>query len=123
MAVKNVLKPIHLIQAGDMSGNLTSNPVAIGWLDQVAVQFNFTGTPTGTFQVQGSVDYEVNESGAVINAGNWTSVTLSPSPTAAGSPDVILIDMSQLSFPYLRVQYTAMSGTGTLNAYLSAKEI
>lgn len=123
MSGKN-LQPKHLQTDVSMATSLTSNPVPIMYEDSVAIQLNFTGAPVGTFQVQGSLDYDPGGPlGTLANAGNWANVTLSPVPTAAGAPDVILIDMYALSFPYLRVVYTRTSGTGVLNTYVDCKKL
>ena len=106
-----------------MSGNITSDPTNIQFLDNVSMQLNFTGTPTGTFTVQGSLDYQQTSPFAKAAIGNWIDITLPTTPAAAGSANQILIDMNQLSFPWIRVKYTASSGSGTLNAYISAKAV
>jgi hypothetical protein len=122
---KNVLKPVALVSAGDMSGNITSDAINIQFLDSVSMQLAFTGNPTGTFAVQGSLDYYASpaDPDAVLVPGTWTSLTLSPVPVAAGSADNILIDMYGLSFPYIRLVYTSTSGSGTLTANVSGKSI
>lgn len=121
---KNVLKPQLIISAGDMSGDLTSEVVPIQWLDNVSIQLNFTGTPTGAFEVQGSLDYSVDPlSGTVKNPGNWIALTLSPAPVASGSADQILLDLYGLTFPFIRVFYDSTSGSGSLDAYLSGKQL
>jgi hypothetical protein len=105
-----------------MAGNLTSAVTNIEFLDNIGVQFNFTGTPTGTFQVQVSADYSQDQQGNVLNAGNWIGL-LSVLPTASGSADSAYVDLNQLSAPWIRAIYTRTSGTGTLNAYIVAKQV
>lgn len=109
---KNVLTPIHSIVNGDMTTTLTSLITNIQYLDNVCVQLNFTGTPTGNFYVQTSLD-----------GLNWINLNLSPTPLASGSADQILLDLGNLSFPQIRVQYVPTSGSGTLNMYLGAKSL
>jgi hypothetical protein len=100
----------------------TSTVVEIENLDNVYLQLESSGTMTGSYTVQVSNDYNQDNQGNVINAGQWVTLTLSPSPTvAAGSPSPIGIDCNQLGAPFLRVQYTNASGTGTVNAYVSGK--
>lgn len=123
MPQKNVLKPYHAIVAGNMSGNITSPVTCIQYLDNCLIQLNFTGTPTGTFSVQVSADYARDDQGNVTNAGNWVPLTLSPSPSAAGAANQIIIDMNEMPAPYLRVVYTFTSGTGTLDMYITAKSV
>lgn len=124
MAIKNTLQTFRNIIAGDMSqATITSAVSNIQFLDDIGIQLNFTGTPTGTFAVQVSIDYAQDSQGVVTNAGNWIGITLSPAPVASGSADQIFIDIQQISAPWIRVVYTKTSGTGTLNGYISAKAI
>lgn len=121
---KNVLPPYQIISSGDMSqASITSSVTNITYLDNICIQLVFTGSPTGNFAVQGSNTYEQDNNGNVVNAGTWTALDLTPSPAATGSGSNILIDLNQLSFPYIRVVYTKDSGTGTLNATISGKQL
>lgn len=96
--------------------SLTSGVTDIQFLDDVGIQFTWSGSPTGTFAIQVSADYNQNEVGSgVINAGNWAPLTLSywngsamvtgtSLPTSAGSP--IYVDLALLSAPFIRAVYT-----------------
>jgi hypothetical protein len=120
--MKNVLQPVHIIDAGDMSGDLVSDVVGIAFLDNISVQLVFTGNAVGDFGVEVSLNYR-EQQGYVINPGDWVALPLSPAPVAAGSADDITIDINQVSAPYIRVTYTRTSGTGTVEAYLSGKAV
>lgn len=110
---KNVLKPIILLAGGDLSqATVTSSALQMQFLDNVSLQLNGTGTPTGTFDLQGSLDQT-----------NWVSITLPSAAAFAGSATSILMDLNQLSFPYIRIVYTRTSGSGTLTIYASGKEV
>lgn len=123
-STKNVLKTYHAITNGDMSGDITSPVTSTQFLDNIGIQLNFTGTPTGTFQIQYSADYNQDSQGNVINAGNWiTNSLITPTPAASGSADQIYIDLTQISSPWVRVKYVRTSGTGTLNMYITAKMV
>ncbi len=121
---KNILPPASIVTAGDMSqASLTSLVTNIQYLDNICVELVFTGTPTGTFEIQGSLDYQRDLNGNVTNAGHWVPITLPTPPIASGAAGDILIDMNQLSFPYIRVVYTRTSGSGSLNAYIGGKQL
>lgn len=120
---KNNLRKFHNIVAGNMSADITSSVTNIEHLDNVAIQLHWTGTPTGDFKVQVSVDYEQDSLGNVKVAGNWVDVTLSPAPVAAGIAGDIFIDLNQLAAPWIRVFYDRTGGTGTLDSFISAKMI
>ncbi len=119
----NLLNPVHIIVAGDMSGNITSNAVEVKLQDNVGVQLHWTGAPTGVFSIQVSMDHREDIEGNVVVAGHWVSVILNPSITASGSADDAYIDLNQLSAAYVRIVYTATSGTGTLDAFVNAKGV
>lgn len=112
MAAKRTLS-LQVITNGVMTGTnvLTSTTPNTECMDSASVHFIWTGTPNGTFAVQGSND----------NA-TWTDVTLSSAITAAGSASSALINLFPWPFKYFRCTYTNSSSTGTLNAYFLAKE-
>lgn len=122
MSRKSQLVKFKTITNGDMSSSITGAVTNIEWQDNIGIQLNFTGAPSGTFQVQISADYEkINNT--VTNAGNWISLVLSPVPTAAGAADNIYVDITQISAPWIRVVYTRTSGTGILNAFIVGKQV
>lgn len=110
MALKNIIKPYHLMTDGDMSGNLTSDAVDVTYTDNVGFQLSFTGTPTGTFSCEGTIDET-----------NWSALSFSSTPQAVGSADTHLLNINQIPYKKLRVKYTRTSGTGTLNVYVMSK--
>lgn len=122
---KSNLQQFQLITSGDMSASITGPVTNIQFLDNIGVQFNFSGAPSGNFQIQVSIDYNQDINGNVINAGNWVPVTLSSGSvnanTSLGSP--IYVDLNQLSAPFIRVVYVRTSGSGTLNAFISGKMV
>src|SRR5690348_1807014 len=101
---KNEMEKTVLFSAASMTGTstLTSPVLSLRFLDNLGIQFHFTGTPTGTFQVQVSSDHEQDPQGNVTVAGNFVPITLSPAPVAAGAADDIYIDLNQLSAPWVR---------------------
>lgn len=111
MGRKNVLLPYHLVVAGDMSDDITSGVVNVQYLDNVGIQVVFTGDPVGTFTVEGSVD-----------GTNYTELDLG-TISASGAGDSFLMNMNQLPYPLIRLKYTATSGAGSLNAYVTAKTV
>lgn len=134
MSRKSNLKQFTTIKNGAMTGTsvLTSSVTAITVLDNVGYQFDFTGSPVGNFQVQISGNYNQDEVGNVLNTGTWVPVvftyyngtafvTSANIPTSSGTP--IYLDLTQLSAPFIRCVYTNTSGTGTLNATVSAKMV
>ncbi len=124
MARKDVL-PHKVATAQSLTTSFNSEPTTITYLDNVAYQINVTtSNSTGTFAVQGSLDYKVDGPTGVVTPGNWISLTLSGTPVAAGANDQIIISMNQVPFNALRIAYTAVTpGTGTCDIYILAKQV
>lgn len=130
---KNNLLKFQSVTNGDMStSSITSAVTNIQHLDDIGYQFNWSGAPVGRISIQVSIDYAQDFNGNVSNPGNWVPlvftywngtafVTDTAIPTSVGSP--VYLDLALLSSPWIRAVYTRTSGTGTLNAYISAKEV
>lgn len=133
MPRKNHLAKYQSITNGDMSAASITSPVTnIQFLDDVGCQFNFAGSPVGGFAIQVSADYAQDELGNVQSAGNWVPLTFTywngtafvtgtSIPTSVGSP--VYLDLALLSASWIRSVYTKVSGTGTLNAFVTAKSV
>jgi hypothetical protein len=129
---KNTLLKYQSVTNGNMATNIISAVTSLQYLDNSGIQFNFSGSPVGTFQVQVSADYAQDSYGNVTNPGNWAPIILTyllsgvvtqstSIPTSVGSP--VYVDVNQTSSPYIRAVYNAVSGSGTLNVFLTAKEL
>lgn len=101
---KNILSKFQLLSSADMSQLSTNSPVTnIQFLDNIAIQCNFTGSPSGSINIQVSNDYQSDFMGNVIDSGNW--ITVASAGTAGGSP--AYFDLNQMAAPYIRVNYTS----------------
>lgn len=122
-STKNVLHKWHAIVDGDMGVDVISPITNVQFLDNLLIQLNFVGIPSGTFSVQFSVDYEQDSQGAVTNEGNWIALPLAPTPRASGVADQIMIDLNQMPGPWMRVVFSSDGVVGSLNMYVSAKMV
>jgi hypothetical protein len=104
--------PFTLMAAGSMSGNLTSDVVKVQTMDNIGVEFVWTGTPTGTINIDISNDQVT-----------WQQITLSPGITPAGGASNAYLEYNQISAPYFRCRYTRTGGTGTLFISVTEKGI
>src|SRR6266851_5411450 len=86
----------------------TSNVVHILNLDNLFVQLNVGGTPTGAFSIQVSADHTQDQEGNVLVAGNWIEIVSIP---VSGSALNIGEDFNQLGAPYMRIVYTNASSS------------
>ena len=129
MSAKHVLDTVLVNASGALAQSMAASfncvPTMIKYLDNISYQVNITtSNSTGTFAVQGSNDYQAADGLTTSATGNWVSLTLSGSPTAAAANDNIMITLNQLPFRAIRLIYTAnVAGTGTCNCYIVAKQL
>lgn len=100
-----------VIDAGDMSGNITSSSLDVREVIRLCIQASWSGTaPVGTLHVQGSNDN--------INFNDDPEI----SPSAiSGNTGSALVKINNCSYPYLRLSYTFTSGVGSLTGIVSGK--
>ena len=130
MATKSVSIPYQIFNAAAVSGTsvVTSSVTNVLYRDSLALQFEYTGNITGTFDVQGSIDYGQGQPQSTgwnqnNNTGTWTSVNLSPAAVVSSGTLSILVNMNQIAFAALRTVYTNSSGTGTITGYTCGKSL
>lgn len=129
MSTRTTFRPASVITNGDMSlTSITSSPTILQSLTSCSYQAKWSGTsPVGTLSVQFSNDYSVNPDGTINNAGTWTTIYLNvtgtPSQTVSisGNTGSAFIDIDKTAAYAVRLIYTKVSGTGTLNALIDAK--
>lgn len=127
MARKNILRQ-ELSSSQSLAASFQSTPTIITYLDNCSYQINvITTNSTGTFSIQGSVDYATRTQEEPGNTGNWIDLPLggsSVAPVAAAANDSILINLNQVPFNALRVSYVStISGTGTCEIWLLDKQL
>lgn len=89
----------------DMATSFNSAQISIiGWA-HFSLMLKWTGTPTGTFKLQASNDFQ--------NVDDWEDVTGS-SFAVAGAAGQLVFNYDTAPFRWIRVVYTATSGSGTL---------
>jgi hypothetical protein len=116
---------VTLVTNGDMSGNIVSLGVNLISIYAYSIQGVWTGGtfPTGVFTLQGSNDPGDNGSGqGVSQPTNWTTITNS-SQVISGTPGSILYDVTECSYRWVRLVYTAGTGSGTLQAQMNTKGV
>ena len=98
-------KVYSLFNAQSLGSNLTSNPIATTYVNNIGIQLHWTGAPVGTWQVEAS-----------NNSTDWFDLNIEPIPTASGSEANWGISIVDLPYAYLRVKYSRTSGTGFATA-------
>ncbi len=114
--------PFSVITNGDMSANITSKVTIVQKLSMISYDVSWAGSaPVGTMVVQVSNTYTENADGTVKNAGSWTTMPLSVVPSVSGSSGNGFIDIDVTAAYAIRLVYSRVSGTGTMNATITAK--
>ncbi len=121
--------------------NAVTGAVTIEWilpvalLDNVDIEVATTGTLTGAFTIEISSSYRfsqgVSSAPTVIQAGNWTDVTANAvakvpfctkyGTDPAGATSSLRFCLQFLGSLFVKVKYTATSGTGTITGYWNGK--
>jgi hypothetical protein len=122
VSAKRTIHKFKLLSAQSAGANFTGPVTSIEYEDNVSIQVDvLSGTPTGTLNVQVSLDYAQDNNGNVLNAGHW--ITILSAALSAGSPADTLFELLPTSAPWMRLQYVRTSGTGTIDAFYAGKSI
>jgi hypothetical protein len=95
-----------------MLTSTSSAGIDISNVDDISIVYFWAGSsPVGTLFVQ------------VRNGGDcpWTNLDIAPPAAIATNSGSNNIQITNVSFQEMRVTYTASSGNGTLNAWLTGK--
>lgn len=108
----------NIIASGTiMNTTINSSPVPLYQSWGYAIQVVFTGTPTGTFSLQGSCDPIPQARIEEIAPTNWsTIINSSIAVSAAGN---LMWNVADIGYTYVRVVYVDTSG-GTSTAIIAA---
>jgi hypothetical protein len=115
LARKNVLKPYKMIDGGDLSSNITSSTTSVINLDKASISISWSGSsPVGTIEVEARNG----------EADPWTALDFGGSTISiSGNSGSHRILLNETPFTDVRVSYTATSGTGTIDAIITAKQV
>jgi hypothetical protein len=128
--MKATRQSFTLVNAQSTAANFNSNAYYVLGIDIEAIQIDYTGSPSGSFAIQGSCNHVEDTLGNILVAGTWANLYFSidgtspPVSTVAvpTNPSPIIFDMYGSGVQYIRVQYLG-SGTGTFTAVVSGKRI
>lgn len=122
MASRPQIRPFKVIEDGNMSASITSDVTIIDNLSMIGYDISWSGSsPVGVMSVQVSNSYSINADGSVRDAGNWTTVTLSSTPSVSGNTGNGFVDVDATGAYAIRLVFTRTSGTGTMQAYICSK--
>ena len=109
-----------------LAASFISPPTIIRNHDNCSYQINiYTSDSSGTFAVEISNDYQVDPATQVVeNPGTWLALPLGGTPVVAAANDTIVINLNQLPFMAMRLNYTStVAGTGTCDMIVTEKQI
>ena|SRR5271166_1543617 len=112
-----------LLNAGSMATSINSAPMLLSYAFGYAVQFVYTGSPVGTVTLQGSNDSIPNAKfpQSDFTPTTWTTISGSTItvPTIDGATG--MINDEGAFYNWVRLVYTATSGTGSLTVVGNTK--
>lgn len=120
MGRKNVLLSFPMLNGADMSTNQTSPVTDIAYLDNAGITVTWSGTsPVGTITVEcANPNPTENEAD-----WNWHELGFGTPIDVTGNTGSHIISMNQLPFTKIRLKYNFTSGTGSISALLSVKQV
>ena len=120
MARKQVLEPFKVIDAGDMSADITqSRPTKVRQLDYVKLDIQWSGGPVnGEIKVEVADQFE--KSGTITTYQELDFTTPISLTGSSGSHQVIIL---VVAFDLLRVRYVRTSGSGDLDVTIFGKTL
>jgi hypothetical protein len=114
VARKNVIPSFKMIDAQSMASNITSSTVNVQNMDIASIHVSWSGAaPVGVLTVQA-------RNGA---QDPWYDLDFGSPISVSGSPGDHQIVLESLPFTDIQLIYTATSGTGTMTAAITAKQI
>lgn len=123
MSSRPQFNPHKVFTNASMATSLISDVTIVQKLSMISydVSWSAGSTPVGVMSVQVSNTYTQNADGTVRDAGNWTTLALSAPTNVSGNTGNGFIDVDATGSYAIRLVYTRTSGSGTMNATISAK--
>lgn len=137
MSVSKSIKFYPLIASCSMNSTalIYSAPIDLRSYDEMALQAKWTGTPTGNFFLDASINYGQGTQPFDASSGDWvpssTSIFQALGTSAlVNYPPFVLQntnnpDLRQIAYPWARLRYVPTTGatSGVLNVWIAAKRL
>jgi hypothetical protein len=128
-ASRPILSPYQIVGglepgavSGNMAASITSPVTIIQNLSQISYDVSWAGSsPVGLVTVQASNSYSQYADGSVDNPGDWNTLPLSATASVSGNTGSGVIDILASGLYAIRLVYTPVSGTGTMNVTITGK--
>lgn len=111
-----------LVNAANAAQSFESPAFLLDQMFGVSFQVIIAGTPIGTMKLQGSNDFGtnvLNGNNPTLGVTNWTDITGS-SQSITGAGTGVYNAVNDL-FRWIKVVYTAVSGSGSISVRVNAK--
>jgi hypothetical protein len=101
-----------------MASSFTTDAINLISIYAYSIQITWaSGTsPAGTFKLQGSNDPGDTGSGQAVSVPTHFTDITNASQAISGTPGSVLFDITQCSYRWVRLVYTAASGSATIGA-------
>lgn len=106
-----------IVNAGDMSADINSNPTQIEWVFGYSIQCVMTDAPVGTLKLQASNDFDPGRPN--LAPTNWSDIA--NTSQAVNGAGIAFYNIPDSMYRWVRLVYTFTSGTGTLTARIQTK--
>lgn len=102
----------------DLSNNVVSEPVYLAHIPDYSIQIFFSGSPTGNFKLQASLDagnpLAAQEENVDYEITHWTDIADSAFTVSAAGD--VMWDVQNTGIRWVRVVYTNTGGTGSITS-------
>lgn len=120
MARKNVVASHKMLDDADISTNQTSDVSNVTNLDRASISVAWSGTsPVGELFVEAKKQKATSQTADL----DWKALDFGSSISITGNSGDHEIILNSLDFTHLRVRYASTSGTGTLTAVITSKQV
>lgn len=114
MSRKSVVPSYKMIDSGNLASNITSSIVSVKNLDKASIHVEWSGAaPVGTLSVEARNG----------EADNWYALDFGSAISVSGNSGEHQIVFNELPFTDIRLQYSFTSGTGSIDAFITAKVV
>ncbi len=114
MSRKQSVASFHMIDAGDLSGNITSSITNVLNLDKASIHLSWTGSsPVGDMVVEARNG----------DSESWYELDFGSTISISGNSGDHQIVFNELPFTSIRLSYTRTSGSGSIDAIITLKTI
>jgi len=119
MSKKNVVHAFPMLLNEDASTSFQSPHTNITNLDKASIHVTWTGSPIGELRIQAAQ----KKAGEIVKASDWFDLDFGATIAINALDTNHQIILNELPFTTIRLSYISTSGTGTISATITAKQV